>query len=401
MWDSSLFCPSNDMNFGAIKDSKNVIKVEWTHNYFEDYKQLSLHYFECGHKTFKDIAESDHNKIKSDMWFLTGVFLICQSIELGLKALLCRNYKKNLDIQKAFKKCCHDVSALFQNYCNIGNEDYLTILEKDWLEKYLKSLEEVDKKSDMFRFPFEDEFLSKYNNKILDNVKVGNNLIMAYALIDKCLEKGMGDNIRFEDFSPTFFVFASNGDGNCYLWEGISGDGFDIKIRGYRDVIDYIYNCEKIPNKNKLYPLMFMLRNTIELSLKRLFYSRIDNGVPKEMFFSKRKSHLIKKDLWGNIKKFILEYVVDNANDIDVVERLLFDIDELDKKGDIFRYPTSYSLEYRFDNKIVDVGNIYEILCSIINCLDGYRETLDEIVEYEEERQTEYEADMESNMEWE
>lgn len=54
---------------------------------------------------------------------------------------------------------------LFHKYTDVRLENYLTEEEEDWLIRYLDSLEEVDKKSDMFRFPFEDEFLSKYRDK--------------------------------------------------------------------------------------------------------------------------------------------------------------------------------------------------------------------------------------------
>ena len=59
----------------------------------------------------------------------------------------------------------------------------MTNEETEWLTTYLDSLEEVDKKSDMFRFPFEDDFLSKYRDKFLDNVDVANNLLQAFALV--------------------------------------------------------------------------------------------------------------------------------------------------------------------------------------------------------------------------
>lgn len=80
---------------------------------------------------------------------------------------------------------------LFHKYTDTGLEKYLTDEEEEWLVKYLDSLEEVDKKSDMFRFPFEDEFLSKYRDKFLDNVNVANNLLQCFALIKKCIERGI------------------------------------------------------------------------------------------------------------------------------------------------------------------------------------------------------------------
>ncbi len=120
------------------------------------------------------------------------------------------------------------------------------------------------------------------------------------------------------------------------MWQGISDEGFHVKVTGYSEVIDYVYQNQNITNEDKLYPLIFMFRNTIELCLKRLFYSRVDNGVPLKVFNSKRKSHYIKKDLWKNVKPVIVKYANDSGEDlttIDIVESLLDEINTLDKRG--------------------------------------------------------------------
>lgn len=397
--------PSADMDFWKINNEEMSVIIKWTRNCFEDYKELAYQFYECGYKTFEDVIKNGYDNIKSDMWFLTGIFLIRHSLELGLKSLLCRVLSRKRDIQDAFEDCCHDVSMLFKKYSDTGRESFLTRDETEWLTEYLESLEEVDKKSDVFRFPFEDNFLIKYRNKFLDNVNVANNLLQAFALVKKCIEKG----IIFEEdefdhnLKPKFFVFTSHGLGNCYLWQKISDEGFHVKVTGYTKVIDYIYKNQQISNKVKLYPLIFMFRNTIELCLKRLFYSRVDNGVPLKIFYSKRKSHYIKKDLWKNVKPVIIKYVNASGEDlavIDIVEKLLDEINSLDKNGDNFRYPTSYSLEYRIDHKKIDLSNVYTCLKAIINFFEGCDFMLDAIADYESEMKAEYESETMANMYW-
>lgn len=405
MSDSVWIWPSEDMDFWKINGEKTAITIKWSKNCFEDYKELSYHFYECGYKTFIDVIESEHNNVKSDMWFLTGIFLLRHSLELGLKSLLCRVLPRKRDIQDSFEECCHDVSMLFKKYIDTGRERFLTNEETEWLTIYLDSLEEVDKKSDMFRFPFENDFLSKYRDKFLDNVDVANNLLQAFALVKKCMEKGIISEVdKFDqNLKPEFFVFASHGLGNCFLWQKISDKGFHVKITGYTEVIDYIYKNQQISNKVKLYPLIFMFRNTIELCLKRLFYSRVNDGVPLKVFNSKRKSHYIKKDLWKNVKPVIVKYAIDSGENlaiIDIVEKLLDEIDSIDKNGDNFRYPTSYSLEYRIDNKELDLSNVYTYLKAIINFLEGCNSMLDAIADYESEMKAEYESEMRANMDW-
>lgn len=403
MNDSAWIWSSSDMNFWKIINETASVTIKWSHSCFEDYKTLAYQFYECGYKTFEEVIGSGHDNVKSDMWFLTGIFLVRHSLELGLKALLCRVFDRKRDIEDAFEECCHDLSMLYKKYTNTRHKKYLTDEEEEWLTKYLDSLEEVDRNSDVFRFPFEDEFLSKYRDKFLDNVEVANNLLQGFALVKKCIEKGkfLKEDEFDNELKPEFFVFATHGFGNCSLCQKISDEGFHVKITGYSEVIDYIYQNQNITNENKLYPLIFMFRNTIELCLKRLFYSRVDNGVPLKVFNSKRKSHFIKKDLWKNAKPVIVKYANDSGEDltvIDIVENLLYEINKLDKNGDNFRYPTSYSLEYRFDDKKLDICNVYTYLKAIIKFLDGCGSMLGKIADYENDVYAEYVYEMRASM---
>ena len=378
------YIPTSDMHFFEIKKDADIVTITWCHNFFEDYKSLSYQFYECGCTTLNEVINSGHDNVKSDMWFLVGIFLIRHSIELGLKALLCRTLK-NRDIENAFESCHHNVYLLFCKYDANGNETYLSDEEKGWLTKYLCSLEEVDKNSDMFRFPFDDDFLSKYNDKFLDNIAVAKNLIQCFELVRKCINKGVVDAgaVFNNKLAASFFVFTSHGIGNCYLLQKISGNEFHTKLIGYTEVIDYIYDNQNISNTNKLYPLVFMFRNTIELYLKCLLYRTVNNGTVSN---SKLKSHRIKKDLWRNVKPLILQYAENFDQDlsiVNIVENLLYEMDQLDKRGDKFRYPTSYSFDYYFDNKDFDISNIYIVFKSIENFLSGCNSMLLEVEEFE------------------
>lgn len=386
--------PSLDMDFWKIKNKGAEVAIKWSRDSFLDYKKLSYQFNDCGYKILEEVIQNGDNTDKSDMWFLTGIFLIRHSLELGLKALLCRVLPRNRDIQDAFEKCGHDVSRLLKKYDEARHENFLDNEEKSWLSKYCDSLEEVDRNSDVFRFPFDDKFLLKYRDKFLGNVEVANNLLQAFFLVKKCLEMGViTEEEKFDNtLNPEFFIFASDGRRNCYLWQSRSSldEGFYVKIKGYTEGIDFIYRAKSIPNEDKLYPLLFMFRNNIELRLKILFYSRVKKGVSKNAFKLKRKSHRIKKDLWKNVKSMLVNYSVISDEYTELVEKMLFEIDKLDKNGDIFRYPTSYSLEYRFDDKILDLSNIYVYLKSIVCFLEYCYDTLDDIADAEQDIRDEY-----------
>lgn len=393
---SDYFWPTDDMDFWKLISQEYQVEIRWSKDTFTDYRDLAYVFYKSGFQTFKNIIESGHDNIKSDMWFLSGIFMIRQSMELGLKALLCRIYTKKLDIQAAFKECCHDLFMLWRKYSQ--EENYLSNEESIWMSTYLRSLELVDSKSDVFRFPFEDEFLAQYRDKFIDIVEVANNMLQAFALIKKCINKGIVD--KEDEFDnnlrPEFFIMANHGIGNCYFWQSISDNGFHVKVTGYIEVADFIFSNHELSNEEKVYPVMFLLRNAIELCLKRIFYSSVENGVTKHTFFSKRKSHKIKKDLWKNVRPVIQHYANEQGQDlsiIDLAERGLLTIDALDKNGDIFRYPTSYSLEYRINNKIIDLKTVYEYMRALINFLEGCDSMLDAISDFESEMRSYYEYD--------
>ena len=387
---ANKFRPTEDMDLWKVENSKYTITIKWSHNCFQDYRKLSYNFFECGWYVFNEVFHEQKDTIKWDTWFLTGVFLLRHSIELALKAVLCREFEKKNTIQETFKECKHDISALFQKYCEVKKQKCLSKEEGEWLKEYLISIEVVDKKSDTFRFPFSDEFISQYDQKILDVKSVINNILQAFSLVHKILERGsINDQVIFNDnLEPSFFVFADARIGNCYLRKDLFGKGFYSRIEGYTEVIDYIYNIKEISLENKSYPLICMLRNDIELYLKCLLRYDVEQPIEiKGKRRTKERSHKIKKDLWKYVRPVLEYYGKEQCDDtlesLDIVEAKLNSIDSLDENGDMFRYPTSYSLEYKMDKKTFDLQNVYEYMRAIINFLDTCEIMLSIAVEYE------------------
>lgn len=109
-------------------------------------------------------------------------------------------------------------------------------------------------------------------------------------------------------------------------------------------------------------------------------------------FFSKRKSHRIKKELWKNVKPVIEKYSMSDSDDriMKVVENNLLQIDKIDKEGDVFRYPTSYGLGYRFNDVNLDVENVYIFIKGLINFLDTCDGMLSNISDLEMETRMMY-----------
>ena len=328
------------------------------------------------------------------MWFLPSMYLFRQGMELGIKALICDVVASKNKIQQIFLGCKHDLYMLFEAY-EAETTLALTLGEYNWIKKYLFSLEEVDVKSDLFRFPFEDDFLSVYRDKFLDVVDMANSMLQAYGIIQKCLQ--IPESGRIDRFDPArssnFLQFASHGFGNCFLWESLSGDGFHKQVLGYSLATEFLfYECDEISREDKTFAILFLLRNLIELGLKRMFYKTIEHGVPRNIFLSKRRSHLLYKELWKNVRPMIEYYAKaqgQNLEIIDIVESQIQELGNIDKNGDIFRYPTSYSLEYRFDNIDIDLKNAYEFMQAIFNFCDGCDSEFEVVADWESDMRNE------------
>ena len=123
-----------------------------------------------------------------------------------------------------------------------------------------------------------------------------------------------------------------------------------------------------------------------------MFYKTIEHGVPRNIFLSKRRSHLLYKELWKNVRPMIEYYAKAQGQDleiIDIVESQIQELGNIDKNGDIFRYPTSYSLEYRFDNINIDLNNTYEFMQGIFNFCDGCDGEFEAVADWESDIRSE------------
>lgn len=158
--------------------------------------------------------------------------------------------------------------------------------------------------------------------------------------------------------------------------------GYKEKITGYSEVINFIYNNKEITIKEKIYPLIFLLRNDLELCMKQLYYTVKNIGNKQKHI--KEKSHNLEKKLWNKMKPTIKQYAEISNSDLgilDVVEKMITEINNIDKKCAVFRYPTEYNLDYPFDERTIDIKNVYEYFMSLINFFQNCDAMIKDIIE--------------------
>ena len=145
-----------------------------------------------------------------------------------------------------------------------------------------------------FVFPLRMIFcLFIYRDEFFDVADMANSMLQAYGIIQKCLQ--IPESARIDGFDPTrssdFLQFTSYGLGNCSLWESLSGDGFHKQVLGYSLATEFLfYECNEILQQDKTFAILFLLRNLIELGIKRMLYKLIEHGVPRNFFLAREEA---------------------------------------------------------------------------------------------------------------
>lgn len=394
-----------DKDIKEILNEEMKILVKWSKNPAEDYVKLSRQYMNAGYITLKEVIENPHgDNIKYDMWFLPGVYMMRQALELLLKAGFAIKGSTKVELQNIFLANKHDVMGLYKTYKDKFGVEELNESYQEWLEDYLDSIEVVDSSSDLFRYPFKDDFMKQFGNMALDVWHMGNRLIYCYSTLNKMIFGEWFDGTKLDiEEKPAFLQFTSLAMNNCYLWDSPWGDGFHKQVIGYSEVARFLFEkFKESKDEGIFYPMVFLMRNAIELELKRLLHIQMQERVEEHIIRRKKNSHLLYKDLWKFIKPILVYYSKEDNQEEETLflaESYIKALNNLDKKGDIFRYPCTFSCEYKFHDVEIDVENVYNYLLGLFHFIDGCDSWLDNIKDYEMEMLREYESDMRS--EWE
>lgn len=347
--------------------------ITWSHVYWKDYLCLATQYQQAGYTVLNEVVQAGHDNFKDDTWFLAGIFMLRQSVELVLKAKVYEVFSEKKKIQEFFKKTKHNLVNILREL-KAEDESIISEAEFAWLQKYLSDVEEIDSSSTLFRYPFKLKFLDEYSNKFVQIRNTANTMLLAYDIIFNSLNYMEKVEIPpVEDFpTPTFFTFTDNGIGNFRLggWNVIvqSADDYYGVIQGYTMVSEFLVSVEN--NGKMIFPILFTLRHSLELELKQLASS--DYSEISSLRIDDR-SHKLYNKLWLKLKPIIetMGHATPENDPVENVDKLIFEFDQLDKKSDFFRYPTEYNQAYHELPKSIDIQNTLECVISAVNFFEG------------------------------
>lgn len=378
-----------------ISNAEDVITFDWSGNHSDDYIKLSESFYNAAQVVIAEIVNNYTDNVKCDQWFFPALYLYRQAIELLCKGVLITVVPRK-DITEKFTTYKHNIIDLFNEYYNIAKSTQLSNDELVWVRSYLTELETIDRESDLFRYPVKDGYLKQYKDDFLDIVDMANSIDQCYSIIYKCvdakhvpLKYSTSINLTLK---PKVLFFASHGFGNCMLYTSQWDEGYYMHIKGYSNIAFFL--LDKLDKNHwSFLPIAFLIRHAIELALKCMLLSRTETNVSEKVQRSKRKSHILYKDLWKSVKDMIEHYAKSMGEDLNVIylaDTYLSELNAIDKKGDKFRYPTNYGLEYHLQLKRIDYYQAIYWLISIFNVVNGCSDMLDAAYDYECDMRSEY-----------
>lgn len=177
-----------------------------------------------------------------------------------------------------------------------------------------------------------------------------------------------------------YFSFAHIG------WGG-TGAQFHSYIAGYKmaadSLVDWSISSKRIEVLDRVfYPICFLYRQFIELSLKEIliYYSDLDRGEIK-----KKLNHNLL-DLWKCVKSLFLEISPEDDTMILNAESYIIEFNAVDQSSFTFRYPITKDLEGVIKREQrIDIPNLKARMNELYNFFEGSTDILSEIKTFEDE----------------
>lgn len=149
-------------------------------------------------------------------------------------------------------------------------------------------------------------------------------------------------------------------------------DNWNSYAEGYKRAGDLLVEhikAERMEQDMLVYPIVFLYRQYIELRLKKLI--RDGNqllDIPEEF----PKHHEIDK-LWRQCRRILEKVWPDgSAEELDVVEKCIYEFSQCDPTSMAFRYPTDKDGTLLLtDLKHINLRNLSEVMARIASLLDG------------------------------
>ncbi len=342
-----------------------------------------------------------------DSYFFPLAFLYRHSIELVLKSICFKHIKDSKKGIEFLRKTFHNLGELFEMVKQLE----VSILSDDadgieWITNYFKSINEIDKESDSFRYPFSINFDREYSIKPIFNKQTHINLVafankmeVAYELLCDIYNSTFGSITDYIDLEPIFLEEGGHYHDQSVLGYKYSAYKFYLFTTAYTESADFLFKQieKEEENVESLFlPMCYLFRNALELSLKETLVEECSYTFQEAIAHVHDKKHKVM-GLWNLIKDEICEHANAPEGDSTTKDAGLYikQINDFDGESDKFRYPVNKYLTYHFKNpKYLDVKHINLFFGEILSFLSGVNAMMSSHNEIKAEIEAEYRSEM-------
>ncbi|MBB1068603.1 hypothetical protein H5S40_00080 [Limosilactobacillus sp. RRLNB_1_1] len=345
---------------------EEVIELKKVKDWSLDYRRLAISYYRVSVYLASDILENSNNPRILDTVFPVSLFLARQGIELLCKSLIL----KEISIENSlilFKENGHNIYNLWQKYKEINPSIDNERFKK--LSIYFETINKYnDANSDLWRYPLFEELNDNQEKlKILNGKTIS--IKRTFGSLSKVFSLLLDLNDMSEKLEPYIAFINEKEDAlsNCYLWENYEkGEQYTGRAIGYIKAAKMIFSNELLIDE-KIYPLACVLRQGIELLLKDYLASNFCEFYHNHHVGSAK--HGAGKKVIDSLKEKVPKI---EWRELNIIRKMLEQIDELDREGNKFRYPTSLDFFNKTTITIrnMDIDVLYSYVISIAEYFD-------------------------------
>ena len=328
-----------------------------------------------------------------DTYFFPIAFLFRHSIELCLKASLFKYITDKEERIAIIDQTKHNLRDIFiELESKVGGKFAIENEHISWIKEFLSNINEVDKESDSFRYPFgivvencigEKRFGIKTlfdKQTPIDLVKFGNKMLFAYNISKAIYNNDEKEDFdEYKDLNPSLFEEGGNYYQQCVVGYKFSNEKFCPYVKAYMETPEILYELMNEPNaeteiNNELFlPMCYLFRNATELLIKQVMFEESSYGYQDALNKMNNKKHKIV-GLWNLILDDVKEHVNadDSDNTCEVAFKYINKLNEIDTRADIFRYPMNNVLEVYFKEEwILEIENVFDYFMELLKFLDS------------------------------
>lgn len=288
----------------AINNQIDVITIKNTGILAQDFNTYANNFLSAGNLITNELIKTGQIA-KLDTWYFALVYLYRQSLELMLKANVFNLESDENKQKEIIGRVRHDLSQAFSEVIKLSNTNISSNDNLIWLEKYLEDISNIDKSSDMFRYPFGNDLSIVFEHQThVDLIANYYNFNKAFDILHRFYKEGIFHTEKYSEkvcYEPKLIVEGGSFYGQSVVGYKYNKRAFYPYYTSYEECGRFLRNYMLNNFDDSLFmPMCYMFRNALELGLKRIIVEDSHLDALKKLKVLKKKKHSLM-GLWNSV----------------------------------------------------------------------------------------------------